>query len=135
MTGSELISAATAWARGRSDVRGLALVGSHARGEPTPKSDVDLVVVVDDPSVYISGHDWAAAFGSVARTTIEPYGIVTSVRVEYRDGPEVEFGFTTPKWCETPVHPTTRHVVSHACRVLHDPAGLVAGLCNVCAAS
>jgi predicted nucleotidyltransferase len=31
-----------------SRVRQIALFGSHARGEATPESDVDVVVVVDD---------------------------------------------------------------------------------------
>jgi Nucleotidyltransferase domain len=45
----ELLERATAWARRRPDIRGLALVGSWARGSARTDSDVDLVVLTTDP--------------------------------------------------------------------------------------
>jgi predicted nucleotidyltransferase len=49
-----LIEAVAAWARRRDDVLGLALVGSHARGEARIDSDIDLALLVADPDAMAS---------------------------------------------------------------------------------
>lgn len=47
----EVLAAVTEWAKVRS-FRGLALVGSYARGQARPDSDIDLVLLTDDPDVF-----------------------------------------------------------------------------------
>ena len=47
----EVLEWATAWARRRPDIRGLAPVGSWVRGSARTDSDVDLVVPATDPGV------------------------------------------------------------------------------------
>ena len=42
----------TAWAATQDQVQGVALVGSYARGTATDTSDVDLVVLANDPQSY-----------------------------------------------------------------------------------
>ena len=84
------------WASGQPDVHAVALVGSHARGEVTDSSDVDLVVLVQDPKVYLGNTTWASRFGAVRRQETEEYGPLTSLRVFYEDGPEVEYGIADP---------------------------------------
>jgi predicted nucleotidyltransferase len=49
----ELIRRAAAWARERPDVRGLALVGSRARGTGGAESDIDLVLLTRDARSYL----------------------------------------------------------------------------------
>ncbi len=46
---AELVEPFTQWTRGGADVVGGALVGSHARGEARPDSDVDLMIVTTSP--------------------------------------------------------------------------------------
>jgi predicted nucleotidyltransferase len=41
------------WAAEHADIQAVALVGSYARGKPTPSSDVDLVLLVDEPRNYL----------------------------------------------------------------------------------
>jgi aminoglycoside 6-adenylyltransferase len=54
--------------------------------------------------------------------------MVTSLRVYYTEGLEVEFGMTTLAWAAVPVDPGTRHVVAHGMRILWDREGLLARL-------
>lgn len=49
-----------------------------------------------------------------------------SRRVHYREGPEVEFGLTSPAWAHLPLDAGTVRVVRDGFRVLHDPDGLLA---------
>ena len=103
MRTSELIVAIQQWARGRADLRGLALVGSYAKGNPTPTSDVDLVILTDSQQSYLNDHQWICELGIPRRTAVERWGKLTAVRVFFQDGPEVEFGFTATEWCAVPV--------------------------------
>lgn len=123
-----LLAAAAAWARARPDVVALALVGSHARDAARPDSDVDLVVLCRDPAALLADRSWARRFGPVARETVEDWGAVTSLRVAYDGGPEVEYGLARPSWAALPLDPGTRRVAADGLRALHDPAGLLAGV-------
>jgi len=51
------------WADTHHAVVALALVGSHARGQATPESDVDLIVVSDDPDALLGDTSRTAQFG------------------------------------------------------------------------
>src|SRR5512140_3246037 len=82
------------WASARADVMGAALVGSYARGAAGPSSDVDLVVLCSDPGHYLSDLSWITELGEVQRYQAEDYGKLTSIRVWYTDGLEVEYGIT-----------------------------------------
>jgi hypothetical protein len=108
---------------------GAALVGSHARGEARPDSDVDLMIITTEPQRYVEDDSWVGVFGCVETVTVERWGAVTSLRVHYEGGPEVELGITTPEWASTdPVDPGTERVVRDGIRPLLDRAGMLAGL-------
>jgi len=123
MRASEFIGKAEAWCKSRADLEGLAVVGSHARGNPTPESDLDLIALVAEPAHYVHHHGWVADFGRAGRIDVEHWGQLTAVRALFHGGPEVEFGLTTPGWCAVPVDPGTRQVLAGGCRVLFDPLG------------
>ncbi len=108
----------TEWAQDRSDIQGVALVGSHARNAATEGSDVDLVIIVSDPSAYLQHSAWAQRFGTVERQQLEDYGKVTSLRVWYADGLEVEYGLTDETWATLPLDEGTKQVISRGMRVL-----------------
>jgi hypothetical protein len=59
----------------------------------------------------------------VKAAELEAWGRVTSLRVWYEDGLEVEFSLATPDWATSP-DDGTRRVVSDGLRVLWDPNGL-----------
>ena len=61
------------WANQREDVAGLLLVGSHARGSARPDSDIDILLLVDEPEPYVSDQEWVQNFGSVTQATAEDW--------------------------------------------------------------
>ncbi len=56
-----------AWANHRPDLRAILVVGSRARSDPPPDmwSDLDLILLVDDPDVYTAQADWLTEIGEV----------------------------------------------------------------------
>jgi hypothetical protein len=118
------LTAVTAWAEGRPDIRALLLVGSWARGSARPDSDVDLLLVVDAPRDLLRDDDWPTIFGAPCMVHDEDWGLAQSRHVFYRNGFEVEFGLTTNLWLSTnPADGGTRRVVMDGCTVLLDPTG------------
>jgi predicted nucleotidyltransferase len=124
----EFLAQLTDWAVARRDVLGVALVGSHARGAAQENSDVDVVVFTATPLVYTTDVSWAQRFGRVANHQIETWGRVTSVRVWFESGLEVEFGFASPEWAAEPLEEGTSRVVASGLRVLMDRDGVLAHL-------
>ncbi len=118
------LSQVVRWAETRSEVLGVALVGSHARGQARPESDIDLVLLTTNPTYFIQNSAWVEAFGPVQSISVEDYRLLTSLRVFYADGPEVEFGLTTPQWAALPLDAGTRRVLSDGHQILYDPHGL-----------
>ena len=110
----------TEWAAKEPGISAMALVGSHARGDARPDSDIDLVLLCANPQAWLRDASWILGFGEVARRQTEDWGRVTSLRVYYRSGLEVEFGLTTPAWAELPVDSGTRGVVLNGMRILLD---------------
>lgn len=110
----------TDWAAARLDITGLVLVGSYARNEARPDSDIDLVLLTANPQALLEDVSWVSQFGEVESRETEYWGRVTSIRVHYRNGLEVEFGISTPDWASVPVDEGTRRVVTDGMMVLLD---------------
>ena len=100
-----------AWASDQPDVQGLALVGSYARGAAKDDSDIDLVILTDQPQKYLGDLKWIDRFGVVEKHQTEDYGKLISLRVWYQNGHEVEYGITTPAWAMTPLDAGTQEVI------------------------
>lgn len=124
----DLLSAVTRWAAKQTDITGVALVGSYARGAARSASDIDLVVLSRQPERFLEQTSWAACFGEMTACQVEHWGRVTSLRVCYRNHLEVEFGLTTPEWASLPVDAGTRRVVAAGLRILLDRDGSLHGL-------
>ena len=58
----------------------------------------------------------------------EDWGEVTSVRVWYLGGPEVEYGIASPDWTAPPLDPGARSVLQAGRIVLYDPQDRFASL-------
>jgi len=108
------------WSRRRKDIRALALIGSYAREAATEDSDVDLVIITEKPQEYLASTDWTRVFGKVITKEIEDYGKLTSLRVWYESGLEIEYGFTTREWAKTPLDAGTQQVIDDGLRVLFE---------------
>ena len=116
-----LLHQVVAWAAEQEGVKAVVLVGSYARGDARGDSDVDLVLLVDDPRGLIEDHRWPARFAPVERLKTENWGEVRSVRVWYSGGPEVEFAVASPDWARRPLDEGTARVLQNGFRSLYDP--------------
>ncbi|MEM8533095.1 MAG: nucleotidyltransferase domain-containing protein [Chloroflexota bacterium] len=121
MNVDRLLEQFTRWMSIQADVRGMALVGSHARNAATETSDVDLMILTTNVSRYVQSHDWITMFGDVAKHKVEHWGAVTALRVFYKDASEVEYNFALPEWANVPTDAGTQQVVSDGMRILFDP--------------
>lgn len=125
---SNLLCRVVKWAGSQPHISGVALVGSYARGTARPDSDIDLVFLCRSPDTFVRDSSWIQRFGVVERCHREEWGRVTSLRVYYTQGIEVEFAFTTPVWAALPVDAGTRRVVADGLRILWDPDGVLGRL-------
>jgi aminoglycoside 6-adenylyltransferase len=83
------------WGQRRPDVRAGVILGSWARNEmPADNmSDLDLLVIVSDPSVFLSETSWLLTFGEPCLTFVEPTatGNFKERRVAFKDGRDIDF--------------------------------------------
>jgi predicted nucleotidyltransferase len=107
----DFLDAFVLWASDQTDVQAIALIGSYARSAASDDSDIDLVILTDQPQKYLEETEWIKRFGRVDRQQPEDYGKLISLRVWYQNGMEVEYGITTPDWVATPLDAGTREVI------------------------
>ncbi|MHB8778169.1 MAG: nucleotidyltransferase domain-containing protein [Anaerolineales bacterium] len=120
-----LLKEVTKWAESRPEILGVALVGSYARDEARADSDVDFVLLASEPQELINKPEWVNAFGLVKSCTVEDWGLVTSLRVYYRDGLEVEYGLTSSDWAGKPIDAGARQVILDGMKILLDRVGIL----------
>src|SRR5262245_347602 len=95
------------WVSRQSDLRGLAMVGSWARGTATADSDLDVVVIAADQDRYRAGSTWLSkiAFQDAGYRIVSheaaAYGQVWSWHVGLEPEAEVEISFAPPEWAST----------------------------------
>jgi hypothetical protein len=90
---------------------------------------VDVVILAENPGLYLEHPEWVRQFGDVHTITQEDWGKVQSLRVLYADGLEAELGLTSPEWASVnPIDWGTREVVSDGLRILADSRSLLATL-------
>jgi predicted nucleotidyltransferase len=119
----DFLNALTQWAAVQLDISGVALVGSYARHAATASSDIDLIILTSRTKRYLEDTGWVRLFGNVHQQELEDWGKVTSLRVWFSDGREVEFGFAAPDWASKPVDAGTLRVIDDGISVLFDRDG------------
>jgi aminoglycoside 6-adenylyltransferase len=91
----DMIDRFVTWAQLRPDVRAGVVLGSWARDDmPADNlSDLDVVVIVSDPTVFLSEASWLLTFGEPCLTFVEPTatGNFYERRVSFRDGRDIDF--------------------------------------------
>jgi ribosomal protein S18 acetylase RimI-like enzyme len=113
------------WACTKDRVAALALVGSHARQQVRPDSDIDFVIISDDVAMLEKDISWLNRFGTVQRQAKEKWGSVTAIRVFYDDGQEIEFGLALKNWAAIPADAGTKRVVKDGIVILKDPDNIL----------
>jgi Nucleotidyltransferase domain len=128
---TRILEVLTEWVRSQPDIRAAALVGSHARDEALPDSDVDLVFLSRNPdrlrdTAWLLSVGWSHAGVQLTKWADEEYGAVWSRRAWFNPECELELTFAPLSWADvSPVDQGTARVVSSGCRILHDPDGLL----------
>jgi hypothetical protein len=59
---------------------------------------------------------------------IEDYGRVTSLRIQYADGLEVEYGLTERSWASLPLDDGTRSVIASGMKVVFERGRLLSSI-------
>ncbi len=108
------------WAGSQADIWAVLLVGSYARQAAKDTSDIDLVLLSDDPAQFLKDTRWSGQFGQVERQQMEDYGLLVSLRVWYRGGSEVEFGISSPAWASLPMDAGTKEVLEDGYLLLYE---------------
>lgn len=136
---SDLIEIVRAMVDSRADLWALAVCGSWARGDARPDSDLDLVIVADEPAIWRRDQDWieTLAYGEAGCAyrghRFEHYGAVWSAHVDLYPYAELELTFAALSWADVePVDPGTRAVVAGGFKVVVDKAGLLSRLAREC---
>ena len=123
-----LTDAIARWVEARPDLKSLALVGSWACNVARPDSDIDLLVLADDPAAYRSPRNWLApalpqSF-RVLSERIADYGAVWSCHAMLAPDVELELSFGPLTWAATdPLDAGTWRVVQGGFRILVDKDG------------
>lgn len=106
-------------------IKAVIVVGSFARGTAGPDSDVDLVIITTDVQRFLNERTWIEKFGKIRSCELEDYKLVQSLRVVYKDGPEMEFGITSMEWIADAQRQSSGEILSGGYRVIYDPDNLV----------
>ena len=121
----DFLNAFVNWVSVQQDVQAVALVGSYARGQARDESDIDFVILTSQPQKYLEDLKWMEDFGSVENHQTEDYGKLTSIRVWYQNGVEVEYGMTSPDWAAPPLDAGTQEVIQGGMIVLFERGNLL----------
>jgi predicted nucleotidyltransferase len=125
---SAFLDQVAGWSQKQAEIHAVILVGSQARGNAKADSDVDLVIICGNPEYYLRELDWIREFGTPERHAIEGWGMVTSLRVWFESGLEVEFGLTSNEWIREPLDVGTKRVISDGYRILVDKSNTLTRL-------
>lgn len=121
------------WSAAHPEVRAVLLVGSYARGAAHEGSDVDVVVLADDPERALRDGGLDAALGEVRRSAVERWGVITALRAWYADGLEAELCFGRPDWITaSPLDAGTARVLRDGAKVLVDRLGGLEAIVSGC---
>ena len=108
------------WALNETAITAVALVGSYARETAREESDVDLILLCNTPETYLRDIGWVERFGHPLRHEIEEWGKVTSVRVWYTGGMEVEYGVASGEWASDPADEGDAMVIADGIKILYE---------------
>jgi len=93
-----LSAALREWAKERTDVVAIVLVGSWARGDARMDSDVDVVLLTENQKPYLEGDAWLHELGGVRLVKTRQWGPLTERRFALSSGLEVELGVAPTSW-------------------------------------
>jgi molybdopterin-guanine dinucleotide biosynthesis protein A len=131
----DLMAAAVAgWAQERDDVRALVVVGSQARADVSADrwSDLDLILLLEDPEPYLQDAAWAEEFGRPVLTFLEStMDEHWERRVLYETGEDVDFVLFPVSAAERVGSENVAALLARGYRVLVDRIGIEEELAKI----
>jgi predicted nucleotidyltransferase len=106
------------WSEQQTHIKGVAVVGSFARGDFHSNSDVDLTIISTNKDLTLDIIKNEFNFGNIESSSLEEWGILTSIRIFYGNGLEVEYGVVTDQWVKEPLDEGTKNVVKNGFKVV-----------------
>ncbi len=133
VTYEQLIERFVAWAQDRPDIHAALVLGSRARNDhPADEwSDLDIVVIVADPTPYLASADWLANCGEVWVTFLEATAAGGGMerRALFAGGLDVDFAILPYAQVEEMTRlglpPAVVEIFRRGVRVLLDRNGLI----------
>jgi hypothetical protein len=129
----QIVATLRRWVNAQAPLRALAIVGSRARGDARPDSDLDVLVFTNDMT-WASSVEWLRdpKLGLTEQTITsaqrEVHGIARSWRM-LLGAAEVDLTFADTSWANTsPIDCGTWRVLSDGIKVLVDKDGLLMAL-------
>lgn len=129
MTYEKIINRSVSWAEKDQNILGLLIVGSRAR-EISPAdqwSDLDLVVLVNNPNVYIEDTGWVKSIGNPRIIFLEKtaVGDEKEIRVIFDGGLDVDFAIVSVEKIKENLN-VFRIVTYRGVKILVDKIGILA---------
>ena len=84
---------------------------------------MDVIILLRNPKEYLKNRDWISEFGEPRHIVQEDWGKVTSLRVLYADGLEVEYGLANLEWGSDPGDEGDAHFIGNGLIVLYEKDG------------
>ncbi len=105
------------------------MVGSWARGAGRLDSDLDILLLTDDPERLTESQEWLHEIGDPPVVRRDQFGPIVECRVRFASGLELELGIGPLTWANMrPLDAGTRMVVSDGLQILYDPDGFLTTL-------
>ncbi len=121
------------------DLRALGVGGSWSRGNPRPDSDLDLIIIAQNPNMWRRHQHWVRElpfkrFGfSYYDHHTATYGVVWSAHIELKPDAKLELALASKSWTSLdPIDPGTRHVLTDAFKIIVDKDHLLIQLIDAC---
>jgi aminoglycoside 6-adenylyltransferase len=129
----ELIARFISWAQAEENIRTAFVIGSRARVDhPADQwSDLDIIVIANDPQPYLAATDWVENMGNPWLTFLEPTADGRSMerRVLFEGGLDVDFALfqmtSFQQMVKAQIAPDVADVFRRGMRVLLDKDGLI----------
>jgi predicted nucleotidyltransferase len=123
----------------RNDLRAMAVCGSWARGNPRADSDLDILIITQDPTPLRRSQKWIqeiqfyeAGFEYIDHEIAE-YGAVWSAHIELKPGAELELTVAEENWASVDAMDMgTRSVITDAFKIIVDKDGALHRAVNAC---
>lgn len=113
-------------------VRGIILVGSYARGDNRDNSDVNVIILADDPQEFFKKIEFFKHFGNIFSVENSRKGIL-SFKIACHEDTEIQLSIVPCIWAQAePIDPETLKVILNGVSILWDPRGQLEKLINLC---